>query len=71
MPALSANCSHLGYSHPVSKFLKLRKLLIEPVNFSEENGWVVRLSVHTHTQQPPHMHTQPLCNHVKQLQLDL
>ena len=54
VPAPSADCPHLGYSHPVLKFLKFRKLFTQPANASEENGWAASLSSNTHT------HTQPL-----------
>src|SRR6516225_1352033 len=37
---------HLGYSHPVSKFLKFRKLYIERANVAEENGYAIRLSAY-------------------------
>jgi hypothetical protein len=54
VPALSADCSHLSFSHPVSKFLKFRKLFTEPANVSEENGWAVRLSAISDTHTEPH-----------------
>ena len=54
VPALSADCSHLGYSHPVLKFLKFGKLFIKPAHAPEENGWAPSFSANTHT------HTQPL-----------
>ena len=53
VPTLSAGCSHLGYSHPVLKPLKFRKLLIKPANLSEKHGWAVRLFAATHTPLNP------------------
>src|SRR6516164_8891480 len=54
VPALSADCSYLGYSHAVSKFLKFRKTLVEPPNVSEENGSAIRPSAAI----LPHPHAQ-------------